>query len=192
MIRHRTCWHRFWHTQEGVTAIEFAILAPVLFLLLFGIVEFAVIMLVTNIMENATSISSRLGKTGYVEATLSREETIRQSVINRAGNLIDPLNLTITSKYYEQFDQIGDAEPWNDVNHNGIAEVGEYTDINGNGQYDADMGLAGYGNAEDIVVYTVRYPWHVLTPIMRELIGDAQGEFPITAHAVVKNEPYDD
>lgn len=183
---------RFWRAREGVSAIEFAIIAPVLLLLIFGIIEFATIMLLANIMENATSISSRLGKTGYAAGGKSRTDTIRDSVIDRAGGLIDPAKLTITSKYYEQFDQIGDAEPWNDANHNGIAETGEYVDINGNGQYDADMGIAGFGDAEDIVVYTVRYPWNIMTPIMREIIGDAQGEFPITAHAVVKNEPYDD
>lgn len=166
-------------------------LAPVLLLLIFGVIEFSLIMLVSNILENATSISSRLGKTGYAQNGLSREDTIRQSIEQRAGGLVDPQKLTITSKYYAQFDQIGDAEPWNDANGNGVAELGEYNDINGNGQYDADMGLAGYGDAEDIVVYTVHYPWSVLTPFMRELIGDAQGNFPIETHAVVKNEPYD-
>ncbi|PZP87276.1 MAG: hypothetical protein DI582_00470 [Azospirillum brasilense] len=171
--------------------MEFAMLAPVLLLLIFGVIEFSLIMLVSNILENATSISSRLGKTGYAQSGLSREDTIRQSIEQRAGGLVDPQKLSITSKYYAQFDQIGDAEPWNDSNGNGVAEVGEYNDINGNGQYDADMGLAGYGDAEDIVVYTVHYPWNVLTPFMRELIGDAQGNFPIETHAVVKNEPYD-
>lgn len=188
----RQRWRRFHRAESGATAIEFAVIIPVLALLLFGIFEFTAIMLVSNIMESATSISSRLGKTGYSDASLSREETILASVEARAGVLIDPAKLTVTSKFYEQFDQIGDAEPWSDANGNGIAEVGEYTDINGNAQYDTDMGLSGYGNAEDIVVYTVHYPWAVMTPILRELIGDAQGNFPLSAHAVVKNEPYDD
>lgn len=180
---------RFARCPCGVTAIEFAVIAPVLILMLFGILEFALIMLVTNMMESATAISSRLGKTGYSAAGISREETILASIRERAGELIDPAQLVITSKFYEQFDQIGDAEPWNDSNHNGTPEPGEYTDINGNGHYDADMGLAGYGNADDIVVYTVRYPWGITTPIMRELIG-RDGVYTITTHAVVKNEPY--
>lgn len=188
-----TCMlRRLGRAQDGVTAIEFAVVAPVLLLLIFGIIEFATIMLVANMMENATSISSRLGKTGYAASGKSREETILESITARAGKLITPSKLVITSKYYEQFDQIGDAEPWNDANHNGLAETGEYNDINGNGQWDADMGMAGYGDAEDIVVYTIRYPWRIMTPIMREIIADGNGDFPIIAHAVVKNEPYDD
>jgi Flp pilus assembly pilin Flp len=180
---------RFHRNETGVTAIEFAVITPVLLLLLFGIIEFSLIMLVSNVMESSTSISSRLGKTGFAEAGLSREQTIRNSIEQHAGSLLNPAYITVTSRYYEQFDEIGDAEPWNDSNHNGVAEAGEYTDINGNGQYDADMGLAGYGNADDIVVYTVTYPWSVMTPFLRELIG-RDGVFTITTHAVVKNEPY--
>lgn len=183
---------RFGRDHQGVSALEFAILAPVLLLILFGVLEFAMIMLLTNILENATAITSRLGKTGYSEAGSSRSATILDAVKARAGNLIDPEQLSISSKYYAQFDQIGDAEPWNDTNHNGVPDPGEYTDVNGNGHWDADMGTAGYGNAEDIVVYTVSYPWPIMTPIMREIIGDTNGNFTIRAHAVVKNEPYDD
>lgn len=174
---------------RGVTAIEFAVIAPVLILLMLGILEFAMMMLVNNLMESATALSSRLGRTGYVEAGSTREATILDSIERRAGVLIDSDRLTITSRFYEQFDQIGDSEPWNDLNHNGVPEPGEYTDINGNGQYDADLGQAGYGNAEDIVVYTVTYPWEIVTPIMREMLGK-NGVYEITTHAVVKNEPY--
>lgn len=184
-----TVLRRFARCTRGITAMEFAIIAPVMILITFSILEFSLMMLVTNIMESATSLSSRLGKTGYAEAGESREDTILASIRDRAGVLINADNLTITSKYYEQFDQIGDAEPWNDTNHNGSPDSGEWSDINGNGVYDADMGLAGYGNADDIVVYTVSYPWEVVTPIMRELIGE-DGVYTITTHAVVKNEPY--
>ena len=176
---------------RGVTAIEFAVIAPVLLLLMFGILEFSAIMLVSNMMESATAITSRLGKTGYVTAGSSRSDTILASVRDRTQGLVNPALLSIASKYYSQFSQIGDPEPWNDANANGVAETGEYQDINGNGQWDADMGLAGYGGAGAVVVYTVTYPWPIMTPILREVIGNAQGNYVINATSVVKNEPYD-
>ncbi len=182
---------RFIHDTRGVSAIEFSILAPVLLLMMFGILEFASIMLVSNIMESATAITSRLGKTGYVTEDSSREETILASVEQKTQGLIDPEALDISSKYYSDFSQIGDAEPSNDTNGNGTIEAGEYTDINGNGQFDADMGLAGYGGAGAIVVYTVSYPWPVMTPLLSNIIGDEDGNYIITARSVVKNEPYD-
>lgn len=176
--------------QSGVTAVEFAIVAPTLMLLMFGIVEFGVIMMVYNVMESATAISSRLGKTGYTGDGLTREQTILNAITERAGSLIDPDDLTLSSKFYKQYDQINDPEPYIDANHNGSYNSGEtYTDINGNGQWDADMGSSGYGSSGDVVVYTVSYPWSIATPIMRELIGSS-GTYTITTHAVVKNEPY--
>ncbi len=177
--------------QGGATAVEFAFIAPVLILLLFAIIEFSLIMLVNNLMESATANSSRLGKTGFSANSKTREETILDSVSTRVGSLINPAQLVLTTKVYAQFDQIGDAEPWNDTNSNNMPDAGEYDDINGNGTYDTDMARAGYGNAEDVVVYTITYPWSIQTPIMRELIGDTNGNFPITTTAVVKNEPYD-
>ncbi len=173
---------------RGVSAIEFAFIAPVLMLLLFGILEFGMIMTVQSVMEGATANSSRLGKTGYVAASKTREETIRDAISDRVSALINPDQLTITSKFYSQFDEINDPEPYTDANGNGHYDVSEtYSDINGNAQWDADMGAAGYGAAGDIVVYTISYPWQVMTPIMSDIIGQT---VTLTTHAVVKNEPY--
>lgn len=183
--------HRLRISREGMTAVEFAFIAPVLLILLFAIIEFSFIMLVNNLMESATNISSRLGKTGFAQSGQSREETILQSVRARVGNLIDPDHLGVTTKVYSAFSQIGVPEPWTDKNGNGVPEIGEYDDINGNGAYDTDMGSSGYGGAGDIVVYTVTYPWSIQTPLMRELIGDNEGHITLSTKAVVKNEPYD-
>lgn len=178
------------HDQDGVTAIEFAIIAPVFLLFILGIIEFGIIMMVYNVMEGATAISSRLGKTGYAESGKTREQTILDAVAARGGSLIDADKLILTSKFYKQYDQINDPEPYIDANHNGQYNTGEsYTDVNGNGHWDADMGSSGYGSSGDVVVYTISYPWSVTTPILQNLIG-THGIYTITTHAVVKNEPY--
>ncbi|MFZ4541158.1 MAG: TadE/TadG family type IV pilus assembly protein [Rickettsiales bacterium] len=181
---------RLLRREEGVGAVEFAMIAPVVLLLLFGIIEFSLVMVVYNVMEGATAVSSRLGKTGFVAAGTTRQATILQAIKDRAGSLIDSNQLTMTSKFYKQYDQINDPEPYIDANHNGLYNSPEtYTDINGNGHWDADMASSGYGSAGDVVVYTVTYPWPISTPIMRQFLG-TNGTFMITTHAVVKNEPY--
>lgn len=192
MKMRNTIGRRLWRARDGVTAIEFAVIAPVLLLLMFGIMEFAMIMLMTNVMESATAISSRTGKTGGNTDGLTRDQTILAAVQAKTYGLVDMNQLSISSKSYSQFDQINDPEPWTDDNHNGIAEVSEYEDINMNGIWDSDMGRPGYGGADDIVVYTISYPWPIATPMLREFLGDANGNYVITAHSVVKNEPYDD
>lgn len=189
MIR-RDMW-RLWREDKGVTAIEFAVVAPVLLLLVLGIIEFATIMVVYNTMEGATAASSRLGKTGYTGTGITRQQTILNAITDRAGSLLDSSKLSVTSKFYKQYDQINDPEPFIDTNGNGTHDSGEnFTDVNGNAQWDADMGASGYGSAGDVVVYTVSYPWQLMTPIISTIIGDSSGVFTITTHAVVKNEPF--
>jgi len=187
-VRHGS--RQFKQAQDGVTAIEFAVIAPVMLLLVFGIIEFGIIMMVYNVMEGATAVSSRLGKTGYVASGLTRQQTIVNAITARAGALLDPNKITVTSKFYKQYDQINDPSPISTRMAMVAYNSGEtYTDINGNGQWDADMGASGYGSAGDVVVYTVSYPWSVATPIISDLIA-TNGIFTITTHAVVKNEPY--
>ena len=181
---------KFGSAEGGVTAIEFAVVAPVMCILIMGIIEFAVVMMVYNVMEGATATSARTGKTDYIDGSGTRQQTILDQITARAGSLLDPTKLTVTTKYYKQYDQIGDPEPYVDTNHNGQYDPGEpFTDINGNGVWDADMGQSGFGSAGDIVVYTVSYPWPISTPIVSSFIG-TNGIFTITTHAVVKNEPY--
>ena len=50
-------------------------------------------------------------------------------------------------------------------------------------------GTSGLGTAQQIVVYTISYPWTLFTPMMGALIG-THGIITITSHLVVRNEPY--
>lgn len=177
-------------SQSGATAIEFAMVAPVLILFSIGIIEVSLMMLTQNIMESATFTASRLGKTGYVEGGKTREETILEALQQSASGLLDISKVTITHLSYDQFGDVGRPEPFMDANGNGVRDSGEnYTDVNGNGVYDSDMGAANAGDSGDVVVYTVNYPWTIATPIMSELIG-THGVFNLTARSVVKNEPF--
>lgn len=183
-------WACLRRNEEGVTAIEFALIAPTLMLLMMGIIEISLIQYAEHVMEGAMTNASRLGKTGYVDVGLTQEEMIVQSLHNRLGGLVDANNVVLTSKSYSQFDQIGDPEPFMDVDGDGQRDPGEsYTDVNGNGLYDTDMGSVGYGTASEVVVYTATYSWPIFTPMMEYFLGN-NGSIPLSARAVVQNEPY--
>lgn len=179
--------------ESGTAALEFALIAPVVFLLLLGIIELSMVMLTTSVMESATVNTARLGKTGYVAANTTRQQEIINSVKNRTAGLLDPNKITITSQVYTNLAQVGKPEPCIKppvAPCTGTPGV-NFTDINGNGVWDADMGLAGLGNPGDIVVYTVSYPWEMMTPMLRNLMG-TNGVITLQSRSVVKNEPYDD
>ena len=185
--------------NDGATVIEYAMVLPVLLLFIMGILEYSIIMYANAIVEGSTTAAARLSKTGYnnnsgngncSSPTQSRSQYITCIVRSRLGGLFVPANITIVSKSYANFSQIGQPEPYTDAAHVGHYVAGDpYTDINGNGQWDADMGAAGLGGPGDIVVYTISYPWHVLTPIMQRFIG-TNGIITLSSSAVIKNEPY--
>ena len=176
--------------REGATAIEFAVIAPVLFLVTFATIEMSLIMLTQGLMESATYNASRLGKTGYVPGGTTREEAIREMIGQRAGELIDIDDIEISTRAYGSFSNISQPEPFTDSNGNGYFDPSEiYVDSNGNGSWDADMGAAGLGGAGDIVLYTITYPWQMMTPIMSDVIGN-NGQMELSVRAVIKNEPF--
>jgi Flp pilus assembly protein TadG len=186
--RHTRTSRRFCTANEGVSAIEFALIAPVFVLILMAVVEYSMVMFATSVLEGATLSSSRYGKTGYVAAGSTRQQQIIAAITERSSGLLDASRITMTTKVYSAFDKVGDPEPYTDSNGNGMYNLGEaYTDVNGNAQWDSDMGSAGLGNSDDVVVYTVSYPWTIHTPIIRQFLGST---YTITSRTVVKNEPY--
>lgn len=176
--------------QRGVTAIEFSLISPVLFLMVMGTVEMGLALFAQSVLEGGTFTASRLGKTGYVAEEETQEETIRNILSQKIGSLLNMDDVEISYTIYSQFDQIGQPEPFIDNNDNGVRDVGEnYTDSNGNGVYDDDVGAIGLGNPGEVVVYKVSYPWKIYTPIVSNVLGK-NGVINLEARTVIQNEPY--
>lgn len=185
----RLIMRRLLTDEGGTTAIEFALIALGLIYFMIGIVEFSIAMTVGNSLEAATNMSSRLGKTGYVdeEAQLTQEQTIYEEIERRVGPLIDMEKLEITHEVYNDFESLTSPDILKDENEDGDTDdPGEWTDVDGDGFKD---GADGVGTSGNIVVYRISYPWQVMTPVMGKILGDG-GIINLTAYSVVKNEPY--
>jgi len=186
---------RYRDCEDGANALEFAMISPVLFLLVMGIVEIGLMMSAQHTLESATYVASRTGRTGFVETGKTQEQTIMESLKDRASPLLSTKgtsmdDLVVTAKTYTNFDDISKPEPFTDTNGNGVRDDGEsFTDINGNGEWDEDRGRVGFGDAGEIVVYTATYPWKFVTPLVGQFFGP-DGTYMVTARAVVKNEPF--
>lgn len=176
---------------KGATAVEFALILPVFLLLLFGTLEFSFILYVKAVLNGASDVGARLGKTGYSASGISRQQTILNAIGQKTGGFLDTSKMTVTTLVYKKFSDIGGPEPYVDANHNGVYDNGEsFTDVNGSGSWDSDMGKAGLGSAGDIVVYKIHYPWRVLTPLVGKIIADSSGNYSLDTAIVVRNEPY--
>lgn len=154
--------------REGATAIEFALVAPVLFLFMFGTIEFGLIMFASSIVEGGTANAARLAKTGVGRSTNENPAArasedmarIRSLILARGGNLLDPAKLDVVMQP-ESVETNPDA-------------------------------FNTTGGAGEMVTYTSTYRWNVLTPIMRQFFGDDSGLLELRSVTVVYNEPFDE
>ncbi len=180
---------RFVQVNEGIAAMEFAIIAPVFLMMTLGVIEISLVMLTQNTLEGAIFAATRTGKTGYTASGSTQLETIK-AALNSRSTFLDTSKISLTYKSYSQFDKVGQPEPFVDANNNGVRDNGEnYTDVNANGQYDLDMGAASLGSSSQVVVYIVTYPWKIYTPMIGKLLSN-NGNLTLTARAVVQNEPF--
>ncbi|TAH33572.1 MAG: pilus assembly protein [Alphaproteobacteria bacterium] len=171
--------------EKGAVAIEFALIAPLMILFVIGVIEIATAMAVSTMLEGGLREASRFGVTG--STTGGRQASINQILANHSYGLINPANISLSTKVYGSFASIGDEE-YTDSNNNGTHDNGEpYTDRNGNGQWDADGGSAGLGSSSQIVVYRVNYDWPYLTGIFRPIVGNS---LHLSSAIAVRNEPY--
>ncbi len=177
--------------QDGVAMIEFAVVAPALFLILMGFIELGLIFFINTALEGATNVGSRIGKTGFTTLNTSREAYIRTQVNTFSGGFLNPALLKITILSYNSFSNIGQPEPCISppvAPCPGVPGV-NFVDVNGNGVFDIDQGATNAGGAGAVVVYTVSYPWKLFTPLMSAFIGSG-GTYNITATTTVRNEQF--
>ncbi|MEP7221878.1 MAG: TadE/TadG family type IV pilus assembly protein [Novosphingobium sp.] len=170
--------------SRGATAVEFALLAPVFFTMLFGIWDIGQMVYASAALRGAVEQVAR-------STTLeSGDTTAADNQIKAAISSVLPGVVVITSRLsYNDFTNIGQPEPWNDSNHSGTCDNGEaYTDQNANGRWDSDVGVSGNGNANDIIMYTVYADY---SPIFK--IPFAPGTWNtrrLSAVTIRKNQPY--
>ena len=168
---------------------------PPLILLIIGMFEVAVAMFVSTSVENGLREASRYGITGDTPATGTRQDQILAIIDANTFGMLDPATTTITFMKYASFQDVGQPEPFVDTPapsplHNGQYDAGETTPTStatGNGTPTAASPASA--NSGEVVRYKVDYEWHLMTPLLADMLGD-NGVFHMSASVVVRNEPY--
>ncbi len=159
------------HDRRGSFASEFAMVMPFLAALVIGMLEVFLVMFTQGALQSAVGGAARLGTTGQQEG--DRRQAILAQIEERTFGLIDTSMAEIDVLVYPRFADIGQPEPFTDLNGNGQWDPGEpFSDINGNGVHDDDMGVAGLGGPEDIVLYRLRYSSNMVSGIFRPIFGE--------------------
>ncbi len=178
--------------QRGATLVEFALVSPLLILTILGILQVGLAGWAKSTLENSLRDSARFAVTGADDPASgkSRADAILDLVEQRMSDF--PKNptgvMTLTTKVYPSFEDIGRPEPENDGN--GVCDAGEsFTDINGNGSFDADAFATGFGAANQVVIYEIQFPLQAIIPLIGEFLPVAN-LFNLKASAAVQNEPF--
>lgn len=170
--------------RRGVTAIEFALLAPVLFMFLIGLLDMGQSIYGQVVLNGAVAKAARSSSLETANTTAADTE-----VASLVGKVLPGAKITSTRKSYYDFNDVGRAEKWNDANNDGTCSNGEaFVDENGNGQWDSDIGVGGNGGANDVVVYTVSATFDPLFKI--PFIPQLWAARKLTASTVTKNQPF--
>ena len=177
--------------ERGVTTVEFAIVAPVLFLMLIGFFDVGHTLYTRAVLEG---VVQKAGRDSSLETgnSLTQEAALDARVSQQVHALTgqDPV---ITRRFYRTFSlaAAAQAETYTDTNHNGICDAGEaFVDTNNNGVRDKDGADQGQGGAVDSVLYTVTATYPRMFPLYG-FIG-VSPTITMTAKTVFGNQPYAD
>lgn len=197
----RLFYLNFLRKNDGATIIEFAIVAPVFFLLIFGLTEFGLFTYHKIMVESIAVDISRVASIGKSSDSVcfgfsTRESYIRCLVKNRTSVMINgdktevQIN-TLTAGGAVVPDICFDVDPPSSVPSTCVV----YEDVDGNGVY-SGIAASNAGNAGEVIEVRISYPWSVQIPLMNKFfkttdsLGNERNVIMITAATVIKNEPF--
>jgi Flp pilus assembly pilin Flp len=188
MARLPFSWHRFGKASDGVTAVEFALVTPVLLLVLMGGMDVSRSAYVSSVLYGAVQ---KAGRDSSLETGGGAAASIDSKILSVMKPLASDGVLTVSRKSHQSFKRAKRAETYTDKNANNTRDALEcFEDTNGNGVWDADGGKAGLGGADDIVVYTATFTYPRTFP-MAGLMGMNPNQV-LSATTILRNQPYGD
>lgn len=170
--------------RRGSAAVEFAMIAPVVLLLLFGVYDLGFTLYVNSMLQGSIQ---QAGRNSTIEGATTA--SMDQIVTNAVKSVMPAATLSFTRKSYVSFSAVATPEDFIDVNSNTVCDSGEaYTDSNGNNTWDADRGKTGNGGARDAVLYTVNvtYP----RPFAMAGLMGFSNTVTLTTQTVLRNQPF--
>jgi Flp pilus assembly pilin Flp len=174
------------NNDRGSAAVEFALVMPVLFTVMFAGMDIAYRSLIQATLQGAVQ---KVARDATLETGANQAATLDTKVRNIVKPIIDSGTFTFTRQNYASFTRAGQPENFTDGNGNGVRDGGEcFEDENGNGTRDLNSGIAGVGGSKDIVLYTASVSYPRLFP-MRGMLGWSSTQ-TVSSTTVLRNQPF--
>lgn len=170
-------WRRFRRNRRGSAAVEFALVAPAFFALLFAILETGIMFFAGQVLETVTQDAARAVMTGQAQTSGLDQPHFKSTDVcppaSLASVLFDCNSIFVDVESYKSFGNIN-FSPQIDANGNFINNM----------QYSP-------GQACDIVVVKVFYQWQLYVTGLGYNIANLAGSKRLLAGtAAFQNEPY--
>jgi len=179
--------HRLRRDTRGAALVEFALIAPVLLVLLLGMFEMGYNFYTQSQLQGAVQ---RAARAATVEASKGNTNEIDAAVAAAVHAIVPDAKLKFSRRAYASFRDVRRAEDFTDIDGSGTGNGGEpFEDANANGLWDQDRGIAGGGGARDAVLYIVKvsYPRAFGAAAIVRLSPTVTTE----ATTVLRNQPWD-
>jgi Flp pilus assembly protein TadG len=165
---------RFRRNRRGTAAVEFALVAPIFFGVLFAIIELALVFFASQILETVTQDTARLIMTGQAQNAAFTQATYKDAVCAKLTVMFDCLNgVSIDVQSYKTFASVNIADPI-DAGKN-FVPPNNYLP----------------GGPGDIVVVRLFYKWPLfVTGLGFNVANIGNNQRLLTATAAFQNEPY--
>jgi Flp pilus assembly protein TadG len=172
-------------STKGSAAIEFAMVAPVFFLLLMGTIEAGLIFFAQSALQNAVNDAARLVRTGQTTCFTGSGSTcvamtqaqFRTQICNEVGTLLSDctgssLQFDVTP-YSAGFGAASNSSPLDSSNN--LPTLTNFVT----------------GNACEVVLVRAFYKWPVFTPMLNFFLANMAGSYHLLATATAfRNEPF--
>ena len=170
----RNVLNRFRRNRRGATVVEFALVAPMFFALLFAIIETALMFFASQVLETATQDSARVIMTGQAQNASFTQAQFKNLVCSKLTIMFDCVNgVSIDVQSYTAFGSVNVADPI-DASKN-FVPPNNYLP----------------GNPGDVVVVRLFYKWPLYVTGLGFNIANISGsQRLLTATAAFQNEPY--
>jgi Flp pilus assembly protein TadG len=184
---------RLRRNQRGATLIEFAMVAPVLLVVIMGLLDMTYRLYAKAMFEGAIQKAAR-------DATLENGANVASGTLidskvkeafKKINGTVDDNSFSFTRRNFKDFSNAGRMEastgPGGQCARPSGATVYTYVDQNNNNVWD-DGAISGQGGANDVVLYTATVTFKALSPV-NGLIG-APTMQTIKVSTVLRNQPY--
>ena len=170
----RRLLRRFRRSRKASAAVEFALVAPMFFALLFAIIESGIMFLADQVLETVNQNSARKILTGQAQNSAWSQSQFATYVCSQVPALLNCNNIYIDVQSYSSFSS--------------MSNVG--CPIDGSGNFNSATQY-NPGNVDDIVVVRLFYQWPLfVTRLGYNPANLSNGNRLLCATAAFKNEPY--